>query len=125
MELGPGTVLTGMAKRTVTGARTLSVATPAELDRLLEALAAPSAEAAGANEGEHLFATERVVVSPAAGVFRPGAVGAGSVVAAGDVVGTVGTTEVRSPFTGTIIGMLTDDGERVASREPIAWLRVG
>ena len=70
VELGPGTVLTGMAKRTVSGARTLSVGTPAELDALLEALAVPAADAVGAHEGEHLFATERLVVSPAAGVFR-------------------------------------------------------
>ena len=36
VELGPGGVLTGMAKRTVTGARTISVATPDDLDTLLE-----------------------------------------------------------------------------------------
>src|SRR5690606_26485273 len=35
-ELGPGGVLTGMAKRTVPGARTISVATPEDLDKLLE-----------------------------------------------------------------------------------------
>ena len=34
-ELGPGGVLTGMAKRT-TGGRTISVATPEDLDKLLE-----------------------------------------------------------------------------------------
>ncbi len=36
VELGPGGVLTGMAKRTVDAARTISVATPEELDKLLE-----------------------------------------------------------------------------------------
>ena len=35
-ELGPGGVLTGMAKRTLDSARTISVATPEELDKLLE-----------------------------------------------------------------------------------------
>jgi [acyl-carrier-protein] S-malonyltransferase len=126
VELGPGAVLTGMAKRTVAGARTLSVATPTELDRLIEMLAAPGAEAVGAHEGEHLFATERIVVSPAAGVFRPDpAVGPGTLLQAGDVLGSVGEAPVHSPFAGVIMGMLTDDGERVASREPIAWLRVG
>ena len=125
VELGPGTVLTGMAKRTVSGARTLSVGTPAELDRLLETLAVPGAEAVGAHEGEHLFATERVVVSPAAGVFHPAdGVGAGHALAAGDVLGSVGAEPVHSPFAGTIMGMLTVDGERVGTREPIAWLRV-
>ena len=126
VELGPGAVLTGMAKRTVTGARTLSVSTPTELDKLIETLAVHGSEAVGAHEGEHLFATERIVVSPAAGVFRPDpAVGPGTVLQAGDVLGLVGDAPVHSPFAGVIMGMLTDDGERVASREPIAWLRVG
>ncbi len=40
------------------------------------------------------------------------------------MLGTVGSEEVRSPFGGTIMGMLTDDGERVSAQEPIAWLRV-
>ena len=35
-ELGPGGVLTGMAKRSVVSARTISVATPEDLDKLLE-----------------------------------------------------------------------------------------
>ena len=35
-ELGPGGVLTGMAKRTVEGSRTISIATPEELDKLIE-----------------------------------------------------------------------------------------
>ena len=115
-----------MAKRTVTGAQTLSVSTPDELDRLLEALArARGAAAVGAHEGEHLFATERVVVSPAAGVFHPAAdVEIGRAVAAGRRARLGRRHEVRSPFAGTIMGMLTVDGERVGSREPIAWLRV-
>lgn len=126
VELGPGSVLTGMAKRTVTGARTLSVSTPTELDRLIEALASPASGTVGAHEGEHLFATERIVVSPAAGIFHPAdGVSAGTSLAAGDVLGSVGDAPVYSPFAGVIQGMLTDDGERVTSREPIAWLRVG
>jgi [acyl-carrier-protein] S-malonyltransferase len=36
VELGPGGVLTGMAKRTVDNARTISVATPDELDKLFD-----------------------------------------------------------------------------------------
>jgi [acyl-carrier-protein] S-malonyltransferase len=127
VELGAGRVLTGMAKRTVSGGcQTLNVATPDDLDRLLEAVATPAAAAAGVHEGEHLFTTERLVVSPGAGVFRPAeGTGPGRVLEPGDVVGRVGDDEVRSPFGGTIMGMLTDDGERVAAQEPIAWLRVG
>jgi hypothetical protein len=29
---------------------------------------------------------------------------------------------VRSPFEGTVMGMLALDGERVTARQPIAWL---
>lgn len=39
VELGPGGVLTGMAKRSVDGARTLSVANPDDLQKLTEFLA--------------------------------------------------------------------------------------
>jgi [acyl-carrier-protein] S-malonyltransferase len=124
VEVGPGTVLTGLAKRTVSGARVLSVSAPADLDRLLEALAAPPAGAVGAHEGEHLFATERLVVSPAAGLFSPaGDLHAGLRLEPGDVLGTVGDHEVRSPFSGVVMGVLAVDGERVTASQPIAWLR--
>lgn len=125
VELGPGNVLTGMAKRTLDGATTCSVSTPDDLDRLLSTLAAPSAAGAGVHEGEHLFATERIVVSPAAGVFTPRTDAVlGATVVPGHVLGTVGGQEVRSPFAGTVMGMLAVDGERVTASQPIAWLRV-
>ena len=124
MELGPGSVLTGMAKRTVTGATTLSVSTPNDLDKLITALATPSASVSGVHEGEHLFATERMVVSPAAGVFTPAAgIEAGSTLAPGTVLGAVGDVDVRSPFDGIVVGMLAVEGERVTTSQPIAWLR--
>jgi [acyl-carrier-protein] S-malonyltransferase len=68
-ELGPGGVLTGMAKRSVEGARTISVATPDDLDKLVEWLGGDAAPPTADIEGEHLFAVERLVVSPAAGIF--------------------------------------------------------
>jgi [acyl-carrier-protein] S-malonyltransferase len=121
-------VLTGMAKRTIAQARTLSVATPDELDQLLEALAAPPSGAAAAttqhHEGEHLFVTERLVVSPGAGVFTPLAgLEPGTVIEAGQRIGTVGNQEVRSAFAGLLMGFLAVDTERVTSSQPIAWLR--
>ena len=123
IELGPGNVLTGMAKRTVSGAKTLSVSTPDDLDKLLTALAAP-VETVEVHEGEHLFATERMVVSPAAGVFAPAAdLAPGFVLTPGTVLGTVGEQEVRSPFAGTLVGVLAVEGERVTTSQPIAWLR--
>ncbi|HQY16002.1 MAG: ACP S-malonyltransferase [Actinobacteria bacterium] len=124
VELGPGGVLTGMAKRTVEGARTISVSTPDELDRLLEWLDAGAPHAARQHEGEHLFAVERLVVSPAAGVFAPlGDVNDGAHIAVGTVLGHVGDTEVRSPFAGVLQSYIAMAGERVTLRQPIAWLR--
>jgi len=124
VELGPGTVLTGMVKRTLRNAQTLSVATPDQLDALLESLHGHDGPPAGFHEGEHLFATERVVVSPAAGVFRPEPdLDAGLELAPGQLVGHVGDHEVRSPFTGCVVGVLAVAGERVTASQPIAWLR--
>jgi [acyl-carrier-protein] S-malonyltransferase len=123
-ELGPGGVLTGMAKRTLAGARTISVATPEDLDRLVEWVAAGSVPLATQHEGEHLFASERLVVSPAAGVFVPASgVAPGATLAVGDLLGTVGSHEVRSPFAGLLQNYIAVDGERLTARQPVAWLR--
>lgn len=121
-ELGPGGVLTGMAKRSLDGVRTVSVATPDELNRLIEWVAGGDA-APPAHEGEHLFAHERLVVSPAAGVFRSAAVESGTMIAVGTVLGYVADTEVRSPFAGVLQNYIAVDTERLAARQPIAWLR--
>lgn len=124
IELGPGGVLTGMAKRTVDGARTISVSTPEELDKLLEWLDAGASSTSTQHEGEHLFAVERLVVSPSAGVFTPlGGLDDGCLIQVGTVVGHVGDTEVRSPFAGVLQSYIAVAGERVTLRQPIAWLR--
>ena len=125
VEIGPGTVLTGLAKRIITDGRTLSVATPDDLDHMLEVLAGPPAAHVGRLEGEHLFMTERIIVSPGAGVFAPGEVTPGTTISAGQVMGKVGNLDVRSPFAGEVMGFLADEGERVTSSQPIAWLRTG
>ena len=124
VELGPGGVLTGMAKRTLENARTISVATPDELDKLIEWVGSSAPVAPAQHEGEHLFAVERLIVSPAAGVFTPvGDVKSGTVIDVGRVLGHVGEVEVRSPFAGRIENYIAVEGERVTSRQPIAWLR--
>jgi [acyl-carrier-protein] S-malonyltransferase len=124
VELGPGGVLTGMAKRTLDNARTISVATPEELDKLIEWVNAGKSAAVIAHQGEHLFATERVVVSPVAGVFTPvGTLADGSLIQVGTVLGDIGGEEVRSPFAGVLQSYIAVDGERVTKRQPIAWLR--
>ena len=127
VELGPGTVLTGLVKRAVNTAARVSVSTPADVDGLLETLqGTKTSDAAAATilEGEHLFATERMVVSPGAGIFTPNeSFFDCSIIEVGQLLGTVGPAEVRSSFAGEIKGVLAYDGERVTSRQPIAWLR--
>jgi len=128
VELGPGGVLTGMAKRTVESARTISVSTPEDLEKLLEWVNAgsthPASQLATQLEGEHLFAQERLVVSPAAGLFTPiDGLSDGTLLTVGDLLGQVGDTEVRSPFAGVLQNYIAVDGERVTMRQPIAWLR--
>lgn len=124
VELGPGGVLTGMAKRTLEGARTLSVATPDDLDKLIEWVNAGSSPRLAQIEGEHLFASERLVVSPAAGVFTPiGTLTEGAMIEVGSVLGAVGDTQVHSPFAGVLQSYIAVEGERVTARQPIAWLR--
>jgi [acyl-carrier-protein] S-malonyltransferase len=122
-ELGPGGVLTGMAKRTIDDAKTISVATPEDLDKLLEWLGGEPIAAAPNHEGEHLFAHERLVVSPAAGIFTTAGIADGTEIAVGTVLGTVADQEVRSPFAGILQSYIAIDTERVAARQPIAWLR--
>ena len=124
IEIGPGNVLTGLVKRTLKDAQRITINTPSDLDGLLESLSQPSMPAAPEHEGEHLFATERLVVSPAAGVFTPDeGIEVGQAIARGTVLGTVGDAEVRSAFAGDVQGFLALPGERVTARQPIAWLR--
>jgi [acyl-carrier-protein] S-malonyltransferase len=122
-ELGPGGVLTGMAKRTLDGVRTISVATPDELDRLLAWIGGEPATQNASAEGEHLFASERLVVSPAAGVFVTAGIADGTTISVGTILGHVGDVEVRSPFAGILQSYIAVDTERLAPRQPIAWLR--
>jgi [acyl-carrier-protein] S-malonyltransferase len=123
-ELGPGGVLTGMAKRTLENARTISVATPDDLDKFIEWVNASSPTGAAQLEGEHLFAVERLVVSPAAGVFSPRAdLVPGTRIEIGTNIGSVGDTPVLSAFDGVLQAFIAVDGERVTLRQPIAWLR--
>ena len=123
-ELGPGGVLTGMAKRTLEGARTISVATPDELDKFIEWVNNAAPTGLQQHEGEHLFAVERLVVSPASGVFTPIAtIQAGDRISIGQSLGSIGDIPVVSVFEGILQSFIAVDGERVTLRQPIAWLR--
>ena len=89
-------------------------------------------DAATQNDGEALGVPERVVVAPCGGVFAPTPPATvtteGEIVQAGQVVGVLRspgrTTEVRSAFSGFLMGLLAHDGERVREGQPVAWLRV-
>lgn len=124
VELGPGGVLTGMVKRTVEGSRSISVSTPEELDALLEWVSQVAPPVATVHEGEHLFVVERLVVAPAAGLFTPKpGLADGTRIEVGSVLGHVGDVEVRSAFAGILQNFIAHSGERLAMREPVAWLR--
>ena len=140
IELGPGKVLSGLVKRTLKGSKIQSVSIPEHLNGLLESLvpsphtgtaastdtATPFAQLA--IEGEHTFTTERLIVSPSAGVFTPvEGLALGTHIEVGHLLGQVGSQtpgqEVRSAFSGTLMGVLAVTGERVTTCQPIAWLR--
>lgn len=137
VELGPGGVLTGLARRMIPAGDgvALSVSTPEELERLVEVLAGQAAPAHafdhGVGEGYHMV--ERLVLSPFSGLFTPaeglapltpGRSGADAVqIEVGDLVGYVGESEIRSAFAGSVEGVLVLPGERVVSGQPVAWLR--
>lgn len=91
-------------------------------------------------EGERLVVTERVIVAPSVGVFRPASTEEGMDagtdtthadfgidIAEGQVIGMVegpgASKPVRSPFRGRLMGMMAHPGERVREGQPIAWLR--
>jgi [acyl-carrier-protein] S-malonyltransferase len=126
VEIGPGNVLTGTIKRIVPGARGKSVSTPDDLDALLELLNGEAPTPLNVPAGEHLFSVERMVVSPAAGIFTPTDEWRGRTEGAIDVgglLGHIGDVEVRSLFAGQVMGLIAVDGERVTTSQPIAWLR--
>ncbi len=124
VELGPGSVLTGTVKRTLADAVQLAVSTPADIDKLLGAISQMASVGPAAVGGEGLYVTERVIVSPCAGLFEANReLSAGDEVAVGAVVGWVADEEVRSPFSGTVMGVMAVDGERVTARQSVAWLR--
>jgi [acyl-carrier-protein] S-malonyltransferase len=125
IELGPGGVLTSLAKRTAPDAFAMSVAVPDDIDKLLETINGAAPVPRRTIEGEHLSMTVRMVVSPSAGIYQPTEPATpGVAVKVGGIMGHIGDVEVRSPFAGTISGMLAVAGERVTSGQPIAWLDV-
>jgi [acyl-carrier-protein] S-malonyltransferase len=135
VELGPGDSLTRLIGQIAPAASAIAISRPSDLDTLVETVADHTvlqAWAAG-HHGEHLYVSERLVISPAAGVFQPvepaqpaaTATTDGQLIEVGTLLGQVGRQEVRSPFAGRLMGMLAFPGERVQTGQPVAWLRAG
>jgi len=135
LELGPGGVLTGLAKRSLEGDgfSQHSIATPDDLETFAELLAGATATATA--ETQRFNMIERFIVSSATGPFHPapefaaaaptlGPTGAPFEINIGDLIGHAGPDEIRSPFAGTLMGVIVLKGERVVARQPVAWLRV-
>ena len=127
VELGPGDSLSTMIRHTLPSVTTLTVIVPADLDRLVDAVSGNTAlhTYALGHQGEQLYVSERVVISPGPGVFEPAdaePLESGAYIEVGTLLGTVSGTEVRSPFAGQLKGTLAHPGERVQTGQPIAWL---
>ena len=124
-ELGPGGPLSAMVRATVPEAMTVAIAVPDDLDTLVATLTGAAAVPGSAegHQGERLYVSERLIISPCAGIFDLPAGPAGPSVEIGDLLGHVSGTEVRSPFAGELMGVIAHPGERVQPGQPIAWLR--
>ena len=76
-------------------------------------------------EGERIDTLERMVVSPAAGVFSTAF--AGGPITIGTTIGFVRSGEVSvpvmSPFDGRLVGLDAVEGERLTRHQRVAWLR--
>jgi [acyl-carrier-protein] S-malonyltransferase len=126
IELPPAGTLTGLAKRGLRGVRLVALKTPEDLD----AARALLAEHADSHDDHH--APEwRLLVAPAAGVFRAPD-GDRAAAAAGTEVGehtNLGRVEVRGgdrPLTATfpalVIEWLVEDGDPVSAGQPLLRL---
>jgi len=144
VEIGPGGVLSGLARRTVPSSTSLAVQRPEEIDELVQVLAGAEAfaGAVASGDGERLTTAVRLVVAPSTGIFHPESLDAplpgaglrdhhpphaagGMPVEVGTLLGHVADVEVRTPFAGKLVAFLALTGERVVTGQPIAWLRAG
>ncbi len=145
VEFGTGATLADHTRLSfpTRAVQTHLVASPSDLEALVERLiSTPSAGRRAGSAHDHLVS--RMVVSPAAGPFRPvddlayaapRLAGIGPepdgdgtpevTVKVGDLLGWVADVEVRSAFEGSLGGLLVIAGERVMPSQPVAWLRVG
>jgi [acyl-carrier-protein] S-malonyltransferase len=126
VELGSGDSLCATVRQTLPSAVTLAVSVPNDLDRLVDTMAGDSAlhTYASVHHGELLYVSERVLISPCAGIFEPPQKPfvVDERIEVGGLVGTVSASEIRSSFAGVFRGYIAQPGERVQAGQPIAWL---
>jgi [acyl-carrier-protein] S-malonyltransferase len=125
VELAPGGVLAGIAKRELPGVELVAIKSPDDLDRARELVASRPQHGQGEHTPEF-----RVVVTPAKGVFtRASAIEEGQQVARGTRLGTVRTNRDEHPIVAAEAGVLAEwlrhDGDIVAAGLPVARLADG
>ncbi|MDT4940513.1 MAG: [acyl-carrier-protein] S-malonyltransferase [Pseudonocardiales bacterium] len=125
VELAPGGVLAGIAKRELPGAEIVALKTPDDLVRARALIDSRPQHGQGEHTPEF-----RVVVTPAKGVFtRAEAIDEGQQVARGTRLGTVRTNRDEHPIIAGEAGVLTEwlrsDGDIVAAGLPVARLANG
>lgn len=125
VELAPGGVLAGIAKRELPGVELVALKTPDDLDKARALVASRPQHGQGEHTPEF-----RVVVTPAKGVFtRAEAIDEGQPVARGARLGTVRTNRDEHPIVAAQAGVLAEwlrhDGDIVAAGLPVARLADG
>jgi [acyl-carrier-protein] S-malonyltransferase len=133
IEVGPGTVLSGLIKRTVQGARVLSAGDAKGVAAVVEALreGGEGVSGDGDDQGEVIVLPERFAVSPSHGRFYPAALSRftdeGPYVEPGDLLGEVrngaASIPVLSAFRGQIMAHLAWEGELVTPGQILLSLR--
>jgi [acyl-carrier-protein] S-malonyltransferase len=138
IEVGPGTVLGGLIKRSVAGIRVLSAADAEGVAAVVDALrvqsdgdAARADVAKGEDQGEVVVLPERFAVSPGHGRFYPVTPSRFTderpYVEPGDLLGEVrngaASIPVRSPFRGWVMAHLAWEGELVTPGQILLSLR--
>jgi [acyl-carrier-protein] S-malonyltransferase len=136
IEVGPGTVLSGLIKRTVEGTKVLAAGDAAGVAAVADALRAQAdgetADATkGGDQGEVVVLPERFAVSPGHGRFYPVSPSRFNderpYVEPGDLLGEVrngaASIPVRSPFRGWVMAHLAWEGELVTPGQILLSLR--
>ena len=137
IEVGPGTVLSGLVKRTVKGVRALSAGNAEGVTEVADALRQADGDAVkadvakGGDQGEVVVLPERFAVSPGHGRFYPVSPSRYDderpYVEPGDLLGEVrngaASIPVRSPFRGWVMAHLAWEGELVTPGQILLSLR--